>query len=330
VASLFEKSSSSSGLDGASAFAPGAVLAGVKVPTAVQKTLTGHSSDVSSVVYNIGGTLLLSASSDKTVRLWDAATGAQRGGAFTGAVQGVNFATLSLNDELVLGCSNDNAARVWLVQGARLKHTLTGHVGKVSSGVFLDSASRVVTGSHDRTIKIWDLSKGYCAKTMFCMSSCNDVALLGGGTVLASAHVDKCLRLWDLASGTNFSVLDNVHEGQITCVAASIDGKLVLTSGRDNVLLLINPNTKEKVRTLQHPEYRNGLNWSRCCFSPDGKYVAAGSVNGSVFVWNLTAGKFDQTLVPPSSPGAPAVCVAWHPAGSQLAVTCKNNIDIWQ
>ena len=42
------------------------------------------------------------------------------------------------------------------------QHTLTGHSGKVFAAKFLDDGNKVVTGSHDKTLKIWDLKVRRC------------------------------------------------------------------------------------------------------------------------------------------------------------------------
>ena len=76
-----------------------------------------------------------------------------------------------------------------------MKHTLTGHTGKVLAGKFL-SSMKIVTGSHDRTLKIWDLAQKACIKTLFAGSSCNDLVTLDSHCII-SGHLDKKIRFWD-------------------------------------------------------------------------------------------------------------------------------------
>ena len=100
------------------------------------------------------------------------------------------------------------------------QHTLTGHIGKVYAAEFTGDAAKVVSGSHDRSIKIWDLSRGYCTKTIFCFSSCNDLALASESSMVCSGHYDGSVRLWDM-NGECAHVLDRLHAKQITCVRKS-------------------------------------------------------------------------------------------------------------
>lgn len=55
------------------------------------------------------------------------------------------------------------------------QHTLTGHSDRVSSAKFFNGAQNVVTGSRDRTLKLWDLKKDCCLRTLFAGSSATDV-----------------------------------------------------------------------------------------------------------------------------------------------------------
>lgn len=118
----------------------------------------------------------------------------------TGSSQSVMYTEFSPSNELLLGSSNDNSVKLWNIKTARLKvkvvatstdgqDTLTGHIGKIYSAKFTADASKIVSpfwndspsklsGSHDRTLKIWDLHRAMCIRTVFTFSSCNDVCII--------------------------------------------------------------------------------------------------------------------------------------------------------
>eukprot|EP01106_Pelomyxa_sp_JSP_P014925 TRINITY_DN491_c1_g1_i1.p1 TRINITY_DN491_c1_g1~~TRINITY_DN491_c1_g1_i1.p1 ORF type:complete len:593 (-),score=144.97 TRINITY_DN491_c1_g1_i1:45-1793(-) len=301
----------------------------VKIPTGPRKLLEGHSGDINTVTFNVNGSLLVSGGADKVIRVWDVASGIMKA-SMMGAAQTVTSVALSCSDDLVLGCSNDKAARVWTLQNSRLRHALTGHVDKVSCGLFADNTQKVVTGSHDRSLKVWDLGKGYCVRTIFCFSSCNDACLgTTGGTVL-SAHTDKSLRFWDIRDGQCEHIIDSLHSAQLTSVCLSPDGKMALTCGKDNVLQLVDVTQFQARTSFKHDNFFCGLNATRsCCFSPDGRYVAAVSSVGSIFVWNATSGKLEKS-VPQRTPASQGCAIAWHPGGYQAATSDKSVVVLWE
>jgi autophagy-related protein 16 len=88
-----------------------------------------------------------------------------------------------------------------------------------------------VTGAHDRTVKVWDMTTGNTLKTVFCFSSTNDVTLSESYSAIISAHLDGklfvcflfflmnksgALRLWDLRSGEATQENKEAHTKQIT------------------------------------------------------------------------------------------------------------------
>lgn len=58
-----------------------------------------------------------------------------------------------------------------------------------------------LTGSHDRTLRVWDTESGYCTQTLLCVSACNFAALAPLANTCATAHLDGHVRLWSLPNG---------------------------------------------------------------------------------------------------------------------------------
>jgi autophagy-related protein 16 len=100
---------------------------------------------------------------------------------------------------MVLGAGTDRAVRLWDATTGRVRHTLTGHGEKVCSARFCPwDAARAVSCSHDRTVKVWDLAKGFCVASIMCASNCNSATYGDGAGVVVSGHFDGAARVWDL------------------------------------------------------------------------------------------------------------------------------------
>ena len=184
----------------------------------------------------------------------------------------------------------------------RVMHTLNGHTNKIYAGSIDSTSTRVYTGSHDRTIRVWDLAHGgACVKKVMCGSSCNHLSLSSGRTaeMVASAHLDGHVRVWDTVNYELVKELDDVHVQQVTSVEWSRDAQLLVTTSRDNTVAVIDTRTFRALHTLEgttRDPYVNVVNWSRASFSPDAQYVVAGGHLGTVYVWAVDTGKVVATL----------------------------------
>ncbi|CAG8739756.1 30093_t:CDS:10 [Gigaspora margarita] len=299
----------------------------VIIPLAVAKKLTPHDGEIHTIQSSADGSMFATGSADKTIKIFDATTG-QTKQSLSGSIQSIMHVSFNSTNDMIAGASNDNAARLWHLKTGRIRLTLTGHVGKVYSSRFNGDSSKVITGSHDRTIKVWDLQKGYCIRTIFSFSSCNDVVPLDEeGTTLVSGHLDNNLRFWDVRSGKDIKELTGIHLGQITSVSVSPDGSKVLTNSRDNTLKIVDLRTYDVEQTLHADGYKTGANWSKSCFSPDGRYVAAGSLDGTIFYWNIQKSKLEKTAKEHNA----LVCgVSWSPQGGQVFSADKDRtVCIW-
>ncbi|XP_040535137.1 autophagy-related protein 16-1 isoform X9 [Gallus gallus] len=219
----------------------------------------------------------------------------------------------------LLAASNDFASRIWTVDDNRLRHTLTGHSGKVLSAKFLLDNARIVSGSHDRTLKLWDLRSKVCIKTVFAGSSCNDIVCTE--QCVMSGHFDKKIRFWDIRTESIVKELELL--GRITALDLNSERTELLTCSRDDLLKIIDLRVGAVKQTFSAQGFKCGSDWTRVVFSPDGNYVAAGSADGALYVWNVLTGKLERTLAKHHS--SPINAVAWSPAGAHVVSVDKGN-----
>ncbi|XJO71992.1 hypothetical protein BDV3_001406 [Batrachochytrium dendrobatidis] len=285
------------------------------VPTTGVRKMTAHDGEISCIAISRDGGLLATGGNDRKLILFNGNTCSQKAIIDT-AGQSITCVAFNGSGDSVLSTSIDHSIKVWNTLTFRSKITFTGHSGKVCAARFTNS-NRIVSGSHDRSIKIWDLVKGYSIRTLFTLSSCNDLALLDSeGQIIISGHLDNNVRIWDARTGNNIREITGIHSGQVTSVEVSPNQHQFLTTSRDHTLQLLDVRTYTPIAT-----YAVGMNWARSCFSPDGSFISSGSADGTVFFWDIASKKMVQSNKEHKS----AVCgVVWHPQGGSAVYSASD------
>ncbi|PHH49856.1 Vegetative incompatibility protein HET-E-1 [Ceratocystis fimbriata CBS 114723] len=129
------------------------------------RTLEGHGSFVNSVVFSNDGQRLASGSYDKTVKIWDATSGACLQ-TLEGHHKSVKSVVFSNDGQRLASGSSDKTVKIWDATSGACLQTLKGHGGYVYSVVFSNDGQRLASESWDKTVKIWDVTSGACLQTL--------------------------------------------------------------------------------------------------------------------------------------------------------------------
>ncbi|XP_053736285.1 autophagy-related protein 16-1 [Synchiropus splendidus] len=300
--------------------APTGGCAEVRVPSTALHVFDAHDGEVNAVQFSPGSRLLATGGMDRRVKLWEVVGGrCESKGALTGSNAGITSIEFDTAGSYLLAASNDFASRIWTVDDFRLRHTLTGHSGKVLSARFLLDNARIVSGSYDRTLKLWDLRSKVCMKTVFAGSSCNDIVCTE--QCVMSGHFDKKVRFWDIRSESIVQELE-LH-GRVTSLDLNHDRSELLTCSRDDLLKIVDLRTNGVRQTFSAQGFKCGADWTRVTFSPDGSYVAGGSADGALYVWNVLTGKVERTL--DRSHSSAINSVSWSPSGTFVVSVEKSS-----
>jgi WD40 repeat protein len=186
------------------------------------------------------------------------------------------------------------------LENASVVCTLTGHSNSVNSVAISPDGQILVSGSDDKTIKIWQLSTGEELRILTGHSeSVNSVAISPDGQTLLSGSRDNTIKIWRLSTGEELRTL-TVHSDSVNFVAISPDGQILVSSSHtvvsdiyDNTIKIWQLSTGRELRTLTCCWDSNPID--SVAISPDGQTLVSGS-DREIMIWDLSSGQKLRTL----------------------------------
>jgi Tol biopolymer transport system component/tRNA A-37 threonylcarbamoyl transferase component Bud32 len=278
--------------------------------------ITGHTGPVRFTAFSPDGRQIVTASYDKSARIWDAATGRQVR-LLSGHTDRVLSAAFSPDGRQVVTASTDKSARIWDAATGREVLLLSGHTERVLCAAFSPDGRQIVTASTDKSARTWDAATG---RQVLLLSGHTDqvtfAAFSPDGRQLVTASTDKSARIWDAATGRQVLLLRG-HTDQVTFAAFSADGRQVVTASGDKTARIWDTVTGRQLQLLS-----GHTDWvASAAFSPDGRQIVTASPDKTARIWDAATGR--QVLLL-SGHTDQLHSAAFSPDGKQI-VTASND-----
>ncbi|XP_068561219.1 protein Atg16l2 isoform X2 [Cebidichthys violaceus] len=291
-----------------------------RVPVRALQVLEAHEQGINAVRFSSSSQLLATGGTDREVKLWEVRSGSlTHRSTLDGSTEGITCIEFDPAGFRVLAASYDKSALLWRLDDSVPKLTLTGHSRKVTAARFSGCLHQVVTGSADRTIRLWDLQRAACVKVVEVSSYCSDLVCCENSVI--SGHFDSKIRVWD--SRAVRCVQELLVQGKVTSLDISADHRQLLSCCRDDCLQLVDLRGRSNEPACFRADgFKCGSDSTKAVISPDGCFLAAGSADGAVYIWNVSTGNLETRL--PDRHSSSISAVAWSMSGEYVVSVDKS------
>ena len=170
--------------------------------------------------------------------------------------------------------------------------TLSGHLKGVTAVAFSPDGNYLVSGSKDKTIKVWELDTGKVLRTIEGHKKIvNSVAVSNDGKYVVSGSNDKTVKVWDFISGELIYTFEG-HKFYVLAIALSSDNKYIVSSSIDKEIRVWNLSTRTHTRTISG----HGKEIVSVDISPDNEKFVSGSTDKTIKIWDIESGELINTM----------------------------------
>jgi WD40 repeat protein len=267
-----------------------------------------------SVSFSFDSKTLAVGSQDGTITLWDIKTNSKiiDFQAHEGLISNISFKPtieMGKSRQILASSGADSQVRLWEVPVSceycsfsianKEIGLLWGHQYKVEDISFSPDGEILASGSHDGTLKLWQVGRGIEAyelqeDTLNYERSIESLVFSPDSRTLASLDmIDQKVTLWDIETGEKIAIL-NDKQDQVSSIDFSTDGQTLASGDRQGIVKLWNVNSGMEIRSIKGHQYEI----ESIAFSATDKILAsAGGLEGLIKIWDTETGEEVGTLL---------------------------------
>lgn len=290
--------------------------------------LRDHTDFVRSAIYSHKGEFIVSASWDKTIRIWDINTGICIRTLFSYG-SSITYASISPDDKLIASASEDGTIRLWSVETGEEICAFEGHTARVNSVLFSHDGRLLVSASGETfnhtpsdidrdLVMVWDIFKRERVLTLSGhKTSVHHAVFSYDDSIIASASYDGMICLWDIRSGEKITSFDGQAK-DIEHLDFLLDGEEIALSSNAGDLNIWNVKTSQLVRTISTGGH------ARYVICHHRKNNIAAIIEHSVCVWNALTGRCLKRIEVhiPSREGCNSI--SFSPDGKRIVLAASD------
>lgn len=325
--------------------------------------LVGHSDHVLAAGFSPDGRRVLTASADKTARIWNIETGNVIA-TLRGHAASVSAATFNTDASKVLTCSEDGSIKVWDTdsgnaigtlekasdavinckfapdgtisvvtkggvverwnwQKGSVKVLFDDALGDLSSAVFSADGSQIIIVDSNETTLLINLSQASSVALEGHTDLVTSAAFSPDGKLVVTCSADRTARVWDAVSGMTLLALEG-HQAPVTSAKFSSDGKKLVTASEDNTIRFWDSQTGNSTGILRgHADVISDVS-----FSPDDRLLVSSSHDGTARIWSADPEDRDEVII--AGHRKPVFSIGYNIDGSRIATASGDGtVRVW-
>ncbi|OEH79650.1 g-protein beta WD-40 repeat-containing protein [Cyclospora cayetanensis] len=301
------------------------------VPRECIHSFVGHTGVVQAIrLFPSTGHLLLSASLDSTVKIWDVYNQRKCQVTYTAHKQGVRDLQWAEGGSRFFSCSYDNTIKLWDTERGQVISTFSNKKTPYCVAVYPPDNNIFIAGCSNKRAVQFDARTGeVVVEYADHLGAVNTVFFCEGGRRVVTTADDKKMFVWEFGIPVVIKHIADpeMHAMPAGCLHPS-SRYLCFQSMANEVVTYEAAN---KYRFVPRKKFKGHLSAGYAiqpAFSPDGRYLLSGDSTGRLFFWEFKSGRIVRTLKAHNK-----VCMGcqWHPTAQSRVFTCgwDGLIKLW-